>query len=425
MISLKIVVFPALNGPPKPEAIFYLSGGPGGAAASEDALTQQFSADLYETHDIVFVDQRGTGGSNEVLIPTDQPDLNGLTPEQMDAAAKAWVAKVLGEINMDPRYYTTSVAMDDLDQVRDALGYDKIDVVGCSYGATAAQYYLRQHEEHVRTVALCVGSLLDVPVFERWASNTQRALDHIFDLCHADSACQAAYPNIKTEFAGLMDRLAAQPATVPYSESGDQAGTITYDVDFFSGILRNLMKDAQNDRLVPLYIHEAYENDWSGFNHFIARGGGPEWWGQQFMDHIIRCSEQWSAFDPAKVAEFGQGSFMLTRDLKLAQSTAISCNYTPKGITPDGIYPQAGSQVPVLIWNGNLDPVDPPDNMAGAQELFPNSVSLVAPFQGHIFSGSNSICFTSIIEQFIQTGSPQGLDTSCLNEMTPPAFDLP
>jgi pimeloyl-ACP methyl ester carboxylesterase len=78
----------------------------------------------------VFVDQRGTGGSNEVLIPTDGPDLTGLTPEQIDATVKPWVAKVLSEIDMDPRYYTTSVAMDDLDEVRAALGYDKCHLSG-------------------------------------------------------------------------------------------------------------------------------------------------------------------------------------------------------------------------------------------------------------------------------------------------------
>ena len=70
---------------------------------------------------------------------------------------------------MEPQFYTTSEAMDDLDDVREALGYDKINLVGYSYGATAAQYYLRQHEEHVRTMTLGGGSLLDVPVFELWA----------------------------------------------------------------------------------------------------------------------------------------------------------------------------------------------------------------------------------------------------------------
>ena len=84
----------------------------------------------------MFVDQRGTGGSNRVLIPTDPPDLTGLTPEEMDTKAKEWVAGCLSEIDMDPQYYTTSVAMDDLDEVREALGYDKINLFGYSYGAT-------------------------------------------------------------------------------------------------------------------------------------------------------------------------------------------------------------------------------------------------------------------------------------------------
>ena len=167
----------------------------------------------------MFVDQRGTGGSNRVLVPTDPPDLTGLTPEEMDAQAKAWVAEYLEEIDMDPRFYTTSVAMDDLDEVREALGYDKINLVGYSYGATAAQYYLRQHEEHVRTVFLYGGSLLDIPVFERWALNSQRALDMIMDLCQADPACQAAYPNLRAEFTELLDRLVNEPVTASISRS--------------------------------------------------------------------------------------------------------------------------------------------------------------------------------------------------------------
>ncbi len=113
---------------------------------------------------------------------------------EMDVQAKAWVAKVLREINMDPQFYTTSVAMDDLDEVREALGYDKINLVGYSYGATAAQYYLRQHEAHVRTMALGGGSLLDVPVFELWAHNSQRALDIIFERCQADLPAMLPFP---------------------------------------------------------------------------------------------------------------------------------------------------------------------------------------------------------------------------------------
>ena len=195
-LILRVAVIKARGEQPAPDPIFYLAGGPGEAATEDAARGQQFSHALNENHDLVFVDQRGTGGSNRILVPTDPPDMSGLTPEEMDTRAKSWVAGYLEEIDMDPRFYTTSVAMDDLDEVREAMGYDKINLAGYSYGATAAQYYLRQYEDHVRTVFLYGGSLLDVPVFERWALNSQQALNRIINLCMADPDCQAAYPNL-------------------------------------------------------------------------------------------------------------------------------------------------------------------------------------------------------------------------------------
>ena len=141
---------------------------------------------------------------------------------------------------MEPQFYTTSEAMDDLDDVREALGYDKINLVGYSYGATAAQYYLRQHEEHVRTMTLGGGSLLDVPVFELWAKNSQRAMDLILDRCLADPACEAAFPNLKAEFKGLFARLAEQPVTenLPTATDG-QTESVTFTPDFFAAIVRH------------------------------------------------------------------------------------------------------------------------------------------------------------------------------------------
>jgi pimeloyl-ACP methyl ester carboxylesterase len=422
MIDLKVVIIKARSATPAPDPIFYLAGGPGGAAASADATHQQFPRSLSENHDLVFVDQRGTGGSSEVLIPSDGPDLTGLTLEQIDAKVKPWVAKVLSEIDMDPRYYTTSVAMDDLDEVRAALGYDKINLVGYSYGAIAAQYYLRQHEDHVRSVVLGVGSLLDIPLNERWAQNSQRALDKTLDRCLADPACGKAFPNIRAELAGLMDRIQENPVTIT------QPINVIFDAEFLAGLIRSVMKDAQNTSTLPLFIHRAYQdNDWQGFTSLVVRGFGPEWWGNQFMDHVIRCSEKWAAFDPTVVAQLGKGSFFLSRDLPLAQSTALSCKYTPAGMTPEGQSPQPGSQVPVLIWNGEVDPLEPPANMAGAKTLWPNSLALVAPYQGHALSDRDAIlnCFFPIMNDFIQSGSVASLDTTCLQNIKPPAFVVP
>ncbi len=424
MIELYVAVIKAQSDHPAPDPIFYLAGGPGGAA-TEDGARQQFPYSLSENHDLVFVDQRGTGGSNEVLVSSDSPDLSGLTPEEVDSKLKAIVSKFLSEIDMDPQYYTTSIAMDDLDEVRQALGYDKINLFGCSYGATAAQYYLRQHEDHVRTVTLCGGSLLDTPVFSLWAHNGQQALDKIFDQCLADTDCHTAFPNIREEFNGLMARLAEQPGTDSFTNpADDQLVTITYTPDYLAPVIRLMTKDAKNDRAIPLLIHRAYqENDWKGITQFIVSNGNYEWWGLQVMDRVIRCSEKWASFDPNEVARLSEGSYLKGFDLWLSQAQALSCQYTPPGFTPEGMDPQPGSQVPVLIINGELDPIDPPENMAGAEALWPNSIALVLPSQGHSLSAMDTImCMWSIEDEFIQTGSVDGLHTDCLNNIHPLDF---
>ena len=344
-----------------------------------------------------------------------------MTPEEIDTKVKTWVAKVLQEIDMDPRFYTTSVAMDDLDEVREALSYDKINLYGYSYGATAAQYYLRQHGDHVRTMTLGGGTLLDIPVFERWAKNGQQALDKIFDRCQADAACHAAFPNVRDEFKALQARLAARPEAI---SNDSQTVSVTLTSDVFAATIRNMTKDSTNDPGLPLLIHQAYQaNDWEGLTQFFAGGGGPEWWGNQFMEHIIRCGEKWAAFDPEAVSRLSEGSYLKGWDVSLAQQQAFSCKYTPVGEMPEGLAPQPGSQVPVLIFNGEMDPIGPPENMAGAKALWPNSTAVVLPFAGHSFSDIDTImCMWSIMDEFIQSGSANGLRTDCLKSITAHSF---
>ena len=61
------------------------------------------------------------------------------------------------------------MAMDDLEAVRAALGYRQLDVIGSSYGATAAQVYLKLHPSFVRTLILTGGTAIDVAYFDRYA----------------------------------------------------------------------------------------------------------------------------------------------------------------------------------------------------------------------------------------------------------------
>ena len=135
------------------------------------------------------------------------------------------------------------------------------------------------------------------------------------------------------------------------------------------------------------------------------------------------CSEKWAAFSQAEVERLSTGSYLKGWYVGLAQNHALACSLTPPGETPEGSSNQPHSNVPVLIINGEADPQGPPDNMAGASALWPNSVQVVEPYQGHWLSDWGEIqCRWAIENQFIQSGSVQGLDTSCMKNVKMPVF---
>src|SRR5688572_10608675 len=187
-ISLNIVVLPAKGQQREPDPFFYFAGGPG-SAASEDApgIAEGF-AKIRERRDLVFVDQRGTGQSH----PLDCTLFNPQEPQSYFGYFFPLedVRKCRSELETkaDLKLYTTTIAMDDIDEVRAALGYDKINLFGGSYGTRAAMVYLRQHPKHVRTVMLQGVSPTNMHLPNDYPVQTERALQGVLAECAADEA---------------------------------------------------------------------------------------------------------------------------------------------------------------------------------------------------------------------------------------------
>src|SRR5215510_11211236 len=154
-IDLYMVVLPAQNPNPAPDPVFYINGGPGYGSAGAATGMGQFLGEIRNQRDIVLVDQRGTGKSHPLHcpLPGSDDDLQGyvrtLFPMEVLRACEPKLAA-----EADLTQYTTEIAMDDLDEVRAWLGYERINVFGGSYGTRAAQAYMRQHPEHVRSAVL-------------------------------------------------------------------------------------------------------------------------------------------------------------------------------------------------------------------------------------------------------------------------------
>src|SRR5207248_10394691 len=113
--------------------------------------------------------------------------------------------------NHDLGQYTTPNFADDIDEIRGAMGYDKINLNAGSFGTYAAQIYMRRHPEHVRTAFLAsLASFSNrVPLYH--AQSAQQGLDQLFKDCEQDAACHAADPRFREDFGAILNKVRAQP----------------------------------------------------------------------------------------------------------------------------------------------------------------------------------------------------------------------
>src|SRR6187549_2592684 len=208
-IRLWVVVLPSLASTASDDPLFFLAGGPGQAAAQLASQVRGVFRQLQRTRDIVLVDQRGTGKSNPLNCRSGASSLREMT--EGSAAALNRLRRCLDGYDADVRLYTTDIAMDDLDDVRAVLGYDRINLYGGSYGTRAALVYLRQHGDHVRAAILDSVAPTDMRLPMYAARDAQRALDKLLAACDADARCHSTYPNLSIQVRSLIQRLDEQP----------------------------------------------------------------------------------------------------------------------------------------------------------------------------------------------------------------------
>jgi pimeloyl-ACP methyl ester carboxylesterase len=410
MIDLRVAVIKAKDPTSAPDPIFWLAGGPGQSAIDWGSYAMQLLGLANKQRDVVMMDLRGTGGSNQLVCP--QP----VDPAHQVEALR----NCLANLNGDPRAYTSAWAMDDVDDVRAALGYDQINLYGGSYGALAAQVYILRHGDHVRTAAADGGTLMDIPLIERWPITSQKALDLTFARCENDGDCHAAFPNLRQEFADVLARLKGASVTVPISNPAT-ARPLEITPELFKTMVHGALASTPTVALVPKFIHLLYTEDWKALGDLLApflSASGTSIW--KIMNLTILCSEDWAKDRPAETTAASAGSYLTYGDIQALAVPASICAVMPQPKAEALYGPITNSSVPVLFFNGEADPQDPPENVAGAKQRYPNSLSLAAPGQAHGFTGIP--CRASILADFIARGSVEGLTTDCLKQVELPPF---
>jgi len=418
-IGLRVAVVPALSVEPAADPVVPLAGGPGQAATDFYVAYRGAFEALRRERPILLVDQRGTGDSARLTCPESEDMLEEVPePEEIGPL----VNQCLDGLEADPRYYTTSVAVRDLEAVREALGYPALNLYGISYGTRVAQHYLRRYPERTRSVVLDgvipAGEVLgpDIALF------AQAAVEAIFDRCAESEACADRFPEVESEFAALLERLAASPeeVTLNHPVTGEAAER-RFSNQELAGAVRLLAYAPASAALLPHLIHEGARGNLSPLTaqimmieasmvESLAIG----------MHHSVVCAEDMPFVTDADIDREALGAtFMGEQQIDMLREI---CRHWPRGpIDPDFREP-LDTEVPVLLLSGEFDPVTPPAWGDRAAAQYDNARHVVGPGQGHGLLPHG--CTPRLVADFIAAASADNLDADCVSRLGPMPFFL-
>jgi pimeloyl-ACP methyl ester carboxylesterase len=414
-IPLQIVILPATGPNRMADPVFFLAGGPGAGATANAAGPAQ--SPVRRQRDLVFVDQRGTGGSGtlDCDLYEGSADLAKLAGDQFPIPAVRRCREKL-EKRADLRLYTTALAADDLDEVRAWLGYDKVNLHGGSYGTRLAQVYLKRHPASVRTVILEGVAPLDepIPLHHAWAG--QRAVDLLLDDCAADAACRAAFPNLRAEIQEVFARI-DRGVTVEVTDprNGRKVAVRPSRGLVAEGVRFALYADRGGN--VPRTLHRAFQSDLAplvelaltrrlGLDEALATG----------LMFSVTCAEDLPFISDEAAARETRGTLLGT--YRIQQQKEV-CKIWPRAEVAPADREPVRSPAPVLLISGDRDPVTPPDFGERVARHLPNSLHAVQAGGGH---GVDGDCMTGIVTAFLERGSAQGIDVACTRQAEPVRF---
>lgn len=416
-IDLSVAVVPALNRRAQAAPLFVLAGGPGQAASDLYASYAGAFARVNRNHDIVVVDQRGTGKSAPLSCsyPEDWQETREALPEVRRATLAC-----LGKFGDRVRNYTSSVAVRDLEQVRRALGYAQIDLYAVSYGTRVAELYMRRFPKATHAAILDGVTYPQQAIGPDTPLDGERALDLILARCRAAPDCAAAYPGLAQELEQLLRRYGAEKTPLTLSDPASGAPlAIEFNRGMLGAALRFLSYNATEASLLPTLIHEAAAGRLAPLaaqTIMMARQIGDQL--ASGMQNTVVCSEDAPLYgagsiDRAKLEQTYQGTDQLDALVEI-------CKLWPRGPVDPDLHAALRSEVPSLLLSGEADPVTPPANALRLAQGLARYRHLVLAGEGHgqVATG----CVPQLMAAFLETADPLTLDATCLERHHPTPF---
>ncbi len=413
-LSIRIVRLDARNGSGAGTPLLAIAGGPGQAASEAFLNLDHMFPDVARYRDFYLVDQRGTGGSNPQHCDLDDEALMQVESDMGQIRQSA--RECLANFDGDPTLYTTSIAIRDLERVREALGVPRWHLFGVSYGTRVVQHYLRRHPQVIRTAVL--DSV--VPATEALgpdiALRSQQALDTLLDRCETNTACNKAFPDLARGLNSLLTGLGDAPRELVYEDprTGGLDG-MRFTRAHLVGVLRLSLYQSEQLSILPPMLHQAYAND-----NFTALARTADAIVKQMagtlaigMHNSVVCTEDVPFFaidGPQREAlsETYMGD-LVVRGLE------VTCDEWPVGVMDEDFRSPVTADVPVLLLSGEADPITPPAYAEAVLAHLPRGRHLVARGQGHFVSPRG--CLPRLVAQFISSDGDAEPAAECLDRL--------
>ena len=435
-IQLAVAIFKTPVANPAPDPIIFLQGGPGGRLIKDYApLVMSHQLDLatqFGNHDLILIDQRGTGYSKpslqcpdyiSVLHMTDE----NLTPSQAvtqqdNALIQCHDQLVKSGINLSA--YTTHNDAADIHDLVDVLKYKQVNLYGVSYGTRLALEVMRAFPQHIRSVVLDSTVPAQLRLVTTLPSDLARVYSVLFKGCAADPSCNAKYPNLQSVFYADVASLNAHPATF---QTQDPETNKTYTVIFtgnaFADLLFSSFYATNIIPALPDIIYQVRQGDFR--NPSLLYGplmlDDSVSWGVYFS---VECAEDLAFSTPQAVAAAGQAYPQQIRSYELTglEGEFPVCRAWGVPAVAQSESQPVSSSIPTLVLEGEYDPITPPTNGALAAQSLSTSYQFLFPATGHgVFLFNPSPCPTNIVLQF-QRDPARRPDGGCIASMSEPQF---
>ncbi len=383
-LELHVLRIRTSNPNPQPP-VTYLAGGPGGAATSEFQMYGRLFQKLLETRDVVVMDQRGTGRSRPSVLwaaPASLPPDAFESAAKLDGYRRAASAQALAAFRqrgIDLAGYTSVESADDLNDLRVALGAEKLALVGFSYGTHLALATIRRHGPHLDAAVLIGTEGPDHTMKLPWVYDAQ--LRKISDLAAQDPGVREAVPDMVALLRRVLEKLEKEPVTVPVRDQRTKE-TVPLRIGKFG--LQLLLRLDVGDRSdfveFPALLHAIDRGDYKLLAKYAEKRYNQLGRGVSGMATMMDFASGATAERRARIARETPGSLL-----------GAAVNFGDDGADPAWGNPDLGdayrgpllSSVRVLFVSGTMDSNTPPSQAEELRWGFANSGHVIVEYAGH------------------------------------------